>query len=124
MAKFYRFQSGDRGIYEAVNQDCPKEDARRAAKPDGSWIPRVGERYPGAISFWTEYGLEIYSESGLMDWHASVVNQPVTVIVINKLPQTIEYQDEYQIIFNPEFMLEPEIIGLNELAPKLAKNQI
>jgi hypothetical protein len=52
---FYRFLSGERGIYEAVDIDCPKDiDERRKNKPDGSWLPKVGQKYPGAIFLDTE----------------------------------------------------------------------
>lgn len=40
MKKYYRFLSGKRGIYAAVDQDCPRSDSRRANKPDGSWVPK------------------------------------------------------------------------------------
>ena len=41
MNKYYRFVVGDKGIYEAVEHDCPKSDARRKNKPDGSWLPKI-----------------------------------------------------------------------------------
>lgn len=95
--KLYRFIVGNIGIYEAVEKDCPKDDLRRLNKPDGSWLPKIGEKYPGAISFWTEKGLKKYRESGLMDWHKSVVIGKVDMIMIDR-PSEILYEDEYQII--------------------------
>jgi hypothetical protein len=95
--RLYRFTSGGLGIYEAIEKDCPGNDPRRAAKPDGSWLPRVGTQFPGAISFWTELGLKKYRESGLLAWHASVVTSPIEVKVAD-IPADILYQDEFQII--------------------------
>ncbi|MFA6898260.1 MAG: hypothetical protein WC250_02540, partial [Candidatus Paceibacterota bacterium] len=82
--KFYRIVVGDVGVYEAVEKDCPRNDPRRGNKPDGSWLPKKGLDYPGAISYWTEYGLRKYRESGLMSWHASVVNGKTHIITINR----------------------------------------
>lgn len=98
---FYRFLSRQKGIYEIVDRDCPRDDERRQNKPDGSWLPKVGVNYPGAISFWTDFGVKKYIESGLMKWHTSVVKDPVTVVIV-KLPQGVLYKDEYQIIVKPE----------------------
>jgi hypothetical protein len=70
---FIRLESDGMGIYEAVEKHCPRTDPRRENKPDGSWLPRVGHNYPGAISFWKPAGLEKYSSSGLKEWHAGVV---------------------------------------------------
>lgn len=97
---YYRFISNNLGIYEAVENDCPQTDARRINKPDGSWLPRVGTKYPGAISYWTEFGLTKYCESGLIKWHNSVVNSPVEILIA-KTPSSILYSDEYQIICKP-----------------------
>lgn len=95
--KFYRFVVGDIGIYEAVERDCPRDDKRREGKPDGSWLPRVGKSYPGAISFWKERGLKKYLESGLQQWHRSVVSGEVSVLVAEALSDIV-YEDEYQVI--------------------------
>lgn len=95
--KLFRFVSGNLGIYEAVDLDCPRNDDRRQRKPDGSWLPKVGASFPGAISFWTEYGLRHYFQSGLCEWHISMVSKPVEVLVAAK-PKGILYQDAYQII--------------------------
>jgi len=55
MNRFYRFEvetnNSSVGIYEAVDRDCSRDDIRRQKKPDGSWLPKVGMDYPGAISF-------------------------------------------------------------------------
>lgn len=96
---FYRVISGNLGIYEAVDKDCPKTDSRRSNKPDGSWLPKVGMNYPGAISFWKDFGFSKYIESGLLNWHTSVVNEPVFVQTIKK-PDHVLYEDEFQIICN------------------------
>ena len=100
-AVFYRFTAGGRGIYEAVELDCPRSDARRVGKPDGAWLPRVGTKYPGGVSFWTETGRRRYVESGLQAWHASVVNAPVEVH-IGVEPKQILYSDTFQIICMPD----------------------
>ena len=98
--KFYRIVVDNIGIYEAVDRDCPKNDSRRENKPDGSWLPKKGLDYPGAISFWSEIGLKKYRESGLMGWHQSVVKGRVRIITINR-PKMILYEDKFQIIIRP-----------------------
>lgn len=95
--KFYRVTVGGIGIYEAVDRDCPKDDPRRASKPDGSWLPKKGADFPGAISLWSEYGFWKYKESGLMDWHTSVVSGEVKVTEYPH-PEEVLYEDEFQVI--------------------------
>ncbi len=95
--KFTRITVGGIGIYEAVDRDCPKDDPRRNRKPDGSWLPKKGLDFPDGVSYWNDYGLKIYRESGLMDWHTSVVMGTVEVTTIDR-PKDILYEDEYQII--------------------------
>ena len=97
MPHYYRILSGDTGIYEAVDRDCPKDDPRRSEKPDGYWLAKVGPLFPNAISFWTHEGLHKYIESGLFSWHTSVVQKGVRVITI-ETPDQIVYQDPYQIL--------------------------
>ncbi len=115
--EYYRFIVNGRGIYEAVDQDCPKDNPRRLNKPDGSWLPKEGLRYPGAISFWTDYGLKKYFDSGLLNWHASVVAGNLEVIII-KRPQEILYEDEYQIIFGPKFLVVKDQSSLDNFLQK------
>jgi len=103
--KFYRIVVDNLGVYEAVERDCPKNDPRRMNKPDGSWLPRKGIDYPRAISFWSEFGLKKYRESGLMDWHLSVAKGKVEIVTVNR-PGEILYEDEYQIIVRPEVVQE------------------
>lgn len=98
---FFRFIAGDIGVYEAVDRACPRDDRRRQLKPDGSWLPRVGEKYPGAISFWTKFGLEKYLMSGLQEWHRSVLTQPLSLLVAAGIEKPI-YEDQYQVICNPD----------------------
>lgn len=98
---FYRFVSDNLGIYGAVERDCPRNDLRRTNKADGSWLPRVGERYPGAISFWKDHGLEKYLTSGLQEWHRSVLREPISVLVADELAKVI-YEDDFQVICAPE----------------------
>lgn len=112
--QFYRLVVGGVGIYEAVDRDCPKDDSRRKNKPDGTWLPRKGQDYPGAISFWSEYGLKRYFSSGLMGWHVTVVRGTVEVIII-KRPLEILYEDEYQIICKTEVIKEKTQVPLKEL---------
>jgi len=95
---WYRVTVNNIGIYEAVERDCSRDDIRRQTKPDGGWLPRVGTEYPGAISYWTEFGWKTYNESGLYDWHKSVVNGEVRVECLNERPGKVLYEDEYQII--------------------------
>ncbi|MSR71049.1 MAG: hypothetical protein EXS50_00035 [Candidatus Taylorbacteria bacterium] len=103
-SKFYRFEVDGIGIYEAVDRDCKKDDSRRANKPDGSWLPKKGINYLGAVSFWSEVGLQRYRDSGLLDWHKSVLNGEVRMITIGR-PVEILYEDEYQIIIKPELLV-------------------
>ena len=111
--KFYRIVVDNKGIYEVVDRDCPKGDSRRERKPDGSWLPKKGLNYPGAISFWSEYGLGKYRESGLMDWHISVVNGKVEIITINR-PDKILHEDKFQIITEPLAAIEISRQSLDE----------
>jgi hypothetical protein len=94
---YYRVLADEIGIYEAVERDCPKEDQRRKNKPDGSWLPKVGPKYPGAISFWTEKGWEKYKQSGLFDWHKSVVKGKVEIVKVQSFEKVL-FEDEFQII--------------------------
>jgi hypothetical protein len=98
---FYRFVSENTGIFEAVNRDCPAGHYLRNNKPDGSWLPKAGARFPGAISFWTDYGLKVYLESGLQDWHRRAVRRPVSVVTIDD-PGKLLYQDQFQAIATPD----------------------
>lgn len=101
MASFHRFLSGNLGIYEGVDRDCPRSDPRRRLKPDGSWLPKVGEKFPGAISFWTEFGLEKYLHSGLQEWHRSVTNSPLQLLRAVSIEKPL-YRDDFQVICLPE----------------------
>lgn len=94
---FYRFVCGNTGTYEAVDRDCPRGDARRERKPDGSWLPKAGAKFPGAISFWTDHGLRQYVRSGLQAWHCSVVNGPISVIVTQGIEPAL-HSDAYQVL--------------------------
>ena len=95
---YYRVLVDGVGIYEAVDRDCPKDHPCRENKPDGSWVPKVGEKYPGAFSFWTEYGWKRYQESGLFDWHKAIVKGNVSVQEITEKPDNVLYEDEFQLI--------------------------
>lgn len=86
------------GIYEAIDRDCPRDDIRLQNKPDGGWLPKVGARYPGAISYWTEFGWKVYNESGLFNWHTSVVVGEVSVEKLEEKPVNVLYEDAYQVI--------------------------
>ena len=102
---FYRFESNGMGIYKAVDIQCPQNDKRRLIKPDGAWLPKIEASYPKSISFWTELGLEKYLNSGLQEWHRSVVRGPLTIIKSNN-PSRIFYEDEFQIICKTNCPLE------------------
>lgn len=95
--KLYRFVCRNIGVYEAVDKYCPRDDERRRNKPDGSWLPKVGTKYPGAISYWTERGLKKYIESGLYAWHTSVIPDKVEVYVSEPIENPL-YNDELQVI--------------------------
>ena len=97
--KFYRVEYQQMGIYEAVEKYCPRGDQRRNNKPDGSWLPKVGKDYPGAKSYWTELGFKKYQDSGLMNWHYSVLPEREQIKIIKKnISQAFIYQDEYQVV--------------------------
>lgn len=119
----YRFLAGGKGIYEAVDLDCPRSDFRRIEKPDGSWLEKVGTQHPGAISFWTEQGLMKYLESGLQDWHRRVVKNPVFVQILQEAP-IILYKDSHQIICMPEEITYPEILSWENFASQRAAEKM
>lgn len=96
---WYRVTVNGVGIYEVVDRDCPRDDVRRQEKPDGSWLPKVGSNYPGAVSYWTEFGWKKYNESGLFDWHKSVITGAVRVERLDEKLNGILYEDDYQVIF-------------------------
>jgi len=118
MGEYYRFIVGKKGIYEKVELDCLKTDLRKKTKPDGSWLTKIGKDYPGAISFWTKEGMMKYVKSGLSNWHASVVEGEVEVIII-KEPNNILYRDKYQIIILPTEVNIKEKLKLNEFLKKV-----
>ncbi len=111
--EYYRFIVNGLGIYEAIQNEVPTNDSRRLNKPDGSWLPKKGLDYPGSVSFWKDFGLKKYIDSGLLSWHKSVLNRKIEVIVIDK-PDEILYEDEYQIIFDKNFLKIKEKIGVDK----------
>jgi len=116
--EYYRFITNGRGIYEAVDQDCSKDDPRRLNKPDGSWLPKKGLDYPGAISFWTDFGVKKYFDSGLLNWHKSAIKGNIEVMVMAR-PTEILYDDEYQIIFDTKFLNTKEQLTIDEFLKKM-----
>lgn len=111
---YYRFEVDNLGIYEAVEKFCSKQDSRRLKKPDGSWLTKAGEKFPGAVSFWTEVGLHQYVNSGLQDWHCSVIKGKVKILVLNSCPQNILYRDQHQVIFSAENLPKIQDLSLEE----------
>lgn len=97
----YRFESDGMGIYAAVERDCPRDDIRRHGKPDGAWLPRVGPKFPGAVSYFTETGLAKYVGSGLMSWHCKVVQHKATILE-TRLKGKALYADRFQVICDPK----------------------
>jgi len=96
---YYRIDALGYGIYESVDRFCPKDDPRRAHKPDGSWLAKVGVNYPGAFSYWTEAGWKKYVDSGLYVWHASIVGKEfVHISKFMNEPDRVVYRDEYQVV--------------------------
>ena len=105
----YRFEHEGIGIYEAVDKHCPPDDPRRQNKPDGSWLQKAGLRFPSAISYWTEVGLEKYRTSGLLAWHLSVLTEGS----IGKrcyLTGDMLYNDDFQIIADINSVQTIEIV--------------
>lgn len=98
---YYRFVHNNVGIYEAVDKSCPRNDIRRHGKPDGSWLPKVGKKFPGAISFWSDYGLKRYLNSKLCEWHISVLTEKIFIIIAESIGFPL-YSDKYQIIDFPD----------------------
>lgn len=101
MSRFYRVVSGETGIYEAVGQACPPCNPRRADKPDGAWLPKIGVHFVGAVSLWTDTGMNRYVNSGLLHWHASVVRHPPTVLQV-VISGRVLYSDMYQVLCDPD----------------------
>ena len=118
MEEYYRITVGKEGIYEAVEKYCPNNDIRRKKKPDGSWLKKAGINYPRAISFWTKTGVKRYIESGLLQWHSSVVRGKPNVSITEK-PDKILYQDKNQIICNPEGIVVKETLPLKKFLQNL-----
>lgn len=116
MPRMFRFECDDLGIYAAVDRDCPRDDARREGKPDGSWLAKIGEDYPGAVSFWTELGYNKYTQSGLKNWHHSVIKGKCRLIIANT-PEEILYQDEDQLIVDPDKVEFVRVIPLTYKGP-------
>jgi hypothetical protein len=98
---FYRVVCDGVGIYEAVNKNCSPDDRRRSSKPDGSWLAKIGLKYPDGVSFWTEKGYKSYQESKLCDWHLSVTQGKHKVLYAQN-PKNILYKDEHQIILKKD----------------------
>ena len=109
----YRFTAGGAGIYGAVERACPRTDPRRAVKPDGAWLERVGERYPGSVSYFTATGVARYRSSGLLEWHRSVIDSAVLVETA-RMRGTPLYADEDQILCSPEDIEPIETVSLNK----------
>lgn len=119
----YRFLAGSSGIYEAVERDCPKTDPRRSVKPDGAWLPKVGERFPGAVSFWKEAGLEKYVQSRLQDWHRAVIRGD-TEVWVSQLEGPALYEDEFQVIARAASFAPGERLSANEFFARKGANKI
>jgi hypothetical protein len=118
MPEYYRVVCENIGITEAVKRDCERGNPARLEKPDGSWLPRLGNRYPGAISLWTKDGMDKYYQSGLLEWQASVVKGQVYVVVIDR-PGKVLYRDDYQIICDPLSILPKKKILLGDFILEL-----
>lgn len=116
--KGYRFTSGGKGVYEAVDLACPRDDKRRELKPDGSWLPKIGKAYPGSVSYWTEYGLNVYLCSGLQEWHRSVLEKPLIVEVVD-IPEQVLYRDQFQFICSE--LSDPERSTWGEFCERFEK---
>jgi 8-oxo-dGTP pyrophosphatase MutT (NUDIX family) len=117
----FRFVAGELGIYAAVDRDCLKSDPRRFVKPDGSWLKKVGTDFPGAISYWTEAGLEKYIQSGLQDWHRAVVREDYAILLASE-PEHFFYKDEYQVL-GDRFAPTEKISG-NEFFRRRSKEKL
>ena len=94
---FYRVECRGKGIYEMVDMCCAKDDPRRTDKPDGSWLAKIGPKYPDAVSWFTEVGFKKYTESGLRAWHESVVEEEVVIRTAEALNGVV-YEDEDQVL--------------------------
>jgi hypothetical protein len=106
------------GIYEAISNEVKMNDLRRLNKPDGAWLPKKGLDYPDAISFWKDFGLKKYFDSGLLNWHKSVIKGNIEVVVIDR-PAEILYEDEYQIIFDRKFLKVKDHLNIDKFMEKM-----
>ncbi len=93
----YRFSLNNNGIFAELDSQVPKDSPLREGKPDGSWLPKVGKDYPGAISFFTPKGLLRYNQSGLKNWHYLVTEGAAQMLITEK-PEKVLYEDEFQVI--------------------------
>lgn len=97
----YRFTLNSKGIYAELDAQVQKDSPLRNHKPDGSWLPKVGTDYPGAISFFTTRGLQKYNQTGLKNWHYSAAEGKAKMHIA-EAPLKSLYQDEFQVIAMPE----------------------
>jgi len=116
--EYYRFITNGVGIYEAIQNEVEINDSRRLNKPDGSWLPKKGLDYPGAISFWKDFGLKKYFDSGLLNWHKSVIKGNIEVVIIDR-PDEVLYEDEYQIISDIKFLKVKDQMNLDKFLERI-----
>lgn len=99
--QLFRVVSGDQGIYEAVDLECPLNDSRRNFMPDDLWLPKSIPQIEGVKSIFTSQGFSHYRKSGLLKWHASVVKDPIEIQLVEP-PGSALYKDEAQLVVDPE----------------------
>lgn len=116
--EYYRFITNSVGIYEAISNEIEANDPSRLNKPDGAWLPKKGSDYPGAISFWKDFGLKKYFDSGLLNWHRSVIKGNIEVMVADR-PTEVLYEDEYQIIFDKKFLKVKDKLNIDKFLEKM-----
>lgn len=103
--RLFRVIVGEHGLYEAATEACPESDDRYGSKPDESWLPQFGEQFATSITFWTEFGLWRYINSGLFDWHKSLVSESISILIAETRPDSPEYENEFQVVAD-EFVFE------------------
>ena len=81
-------------------------------------VAQKGHSYQGAISFWSNFGIKKYFDSGLMNWHKSVIKGNVEVIVIER-PEEVLYEDEYQIILKPELLKIKDQLNIDKFLERM-----
>lgn len=95
---YYRVTYEGEGIYEAVRKRVGMETWKMLLKNANiSWLPKPPVYYSGYMSYFTEYGYEIFQKTSLPILSSYLTKSKIKVEKMDK-PGYIMYQDEYQVV--------------------------